>query len=210
MIFIYALKLTEGKYYVGKSTNPSFRIDNHFNSNGAMWTRKYTPIELIELIPNCDDYDEDKYTLQYMNKYGINNVRGGSFVQMELNNSTMQIITRMNNSTNNKCFVCNKTGHLAKECNMIKYDEKDQYTEWGCDYCNKKFTNKTQCEKHEKQCEGETYDNSDSDSDNDNDDNNNDDNNNVSNGYRCYRCGRSGHYATKCYAVKHIKGYYLK
>jgi hypothetical protein len=26
----------------------------------------------------------------------------------------------------------------------------------------------------------------------------------------CFRCGRDGHYATSCYASKHIKGYYLK
>ena len=26
----------------------------------------------------------------------------------------------------------------------------------------------------------------------------------------CYRCGRQGHYASTCYAKKHIKGYYLK
>ena len=26
----------------------------------------------------------------------------------------------------------------------------------------------------------------------------------------CFRCGREGHYATTCYAKKHIKGYYLK
>ena len=26
----------------------------------------------------------------------------------------------------------------------------------------------------------------------------------------CFRCGRNGHYASSCYASKHIKGYYLK
>ena len=26
----------------------------------------------------------------------------------------------------------------------------------------------------------------------------------------CFRCGREGHYASSCYAKKHIKGYYLK
>ena len=62
MVFIYTLKLIQGKYYVGKTNNPSFRLDNHFNSNGSAWTMKYKPIELLDLIPNCDKYDEDKYT----------------------------------------------------------------------------------------------------------------------------------------------------
>lgn len=81
MVYIYVLELVDNKYYVGKTDNPQFRLESHFNSNGAAWTKKYKPINIIELIPNCDDYDEDKYTLKYMEKYGINNVRGGSFVK---------------------------------------------------------------------------------------------------------------------------------
>ncbi len=26
----------------------------------------------------------------------------------------------------------------------------------------------------------------------------------------CFRCGRTRHFASSCYASKHIKGYYLK
>ena len=37
MVFIYTLKLIQGKYYVGKTNNPSFRLDNHFNSNGSAY-----------------------------------------------------------------------------------------------------------------------------------------------------------------------------
>ena len=145
MVFIYTLKLIQGKYYVGKTNNPSFRLDNHFNSNGSAWTIKYKPIELLELIPNCDDYDEDKYTRKYMDKYGIENVRGGSFVSIELDKSTIQHLTQMSNGSNDKCFVCSKSGHFAKDCK-----EKDGYDVWCCDKCNQEFTNKKECEKHEK------------------------------------------------------------
>jgi len=74
MVWIYILKLCSGKYYVGKTTNPEFRLADHFDSAGSTWTSKYKP---IDLIPNCDDFDEDKHTLICMNKYGIENVRGG-------------------------------------------------------------------------------------------------------------------------------------
>lgn len=58
-MFIYVLQLEEGKYYVGKTTQPSFRIESHFHGSGSSWTKKYKPQTVLEMIPNCDSYDED-------------------------------------------------------------------------------------------------------------------------------------------------------
>ena len=82
---IYILELKNNKYYIGKTNNPTFRLEQHFNSNlrsGSAWTKKYPPIKVIEIIPNCDNFDEDKYTLKYITMYVVNNVRGGSFCQI--------------------------------------------------------------------------------------------------------------------------------
>jgi len=119
MVFIYVLKLANKKYYIGKTTVPKFRITQHFNRKGAEWTKIYKPLEVVEIISNCDNYDEDKYTRIYMDKYGIENVRGGSFSSIELDEDTVNTLTKMSISTNDKCFKCGKSDHFAKQCKKI-------------------------------------------------------------------------------------------
>jgi cellular nucleic acid-binding protein len=215
MVFIYILQLQQGKYYIGKTTNPSFRIDSHFNANGSAWTKKYAPIKVLELIPDCDDYDEDKHTKIYMDRYGIDNVRGGSFVQVKLDEATINHLSHMSNGSNDKCFSCGKSGHFARDCN----EKAEAEYVWCCSYCNKEFESKRNALEHEGTCKKSKPDGKC-----------NcpssyfsphrksrcflkqvfDDDNNEEEIQCCYRCGREGHYANTCYASKHIKGYNLK
>ena len=120
MVYIYVLKLEQEKYYIGKTNNPQFRLDSHFNSNGSEWTKKYKPINVLEIIPNCDAYDEDKYTIKYMEKYGINNVRGGSFCEIKLREENKNTLKRMITGTTDKCYICGEKDHFAKDCNQDK------------------------------------------------------------------------------------------
>ena len=68
MLYIYVLKLDRNEYYVGKTSNHDFRLETHFDVGGSAWTVKYKPIKLIELFVGCDNFDEDKYALKYMEK----------------------------------------------------------------------------------------------------------------------------------------------
>jgi len=148
MVYIYVLKLNNGKYYVGKTSNPYFRIESHFHLEGSEWTKIHIPVKLVEFIEG-DDYDEDKYTKMYMDKYGIDNVRGGSYTSVKLDKETKNQLVKISNSTNNRCFKCGKKGHFAKEC-------KEEDVLWCCEYCNKEFENEKKCEYHEEYCKKKT------------------------------------------------------
>ena len=137
MIFIYILELENNKFYIGKTNNLNIRLDQHYNLNGSEWTKKHKSLRLFELIPNCDDLDEDKYTLKYMKKYGIENVRGGSFCQVNLNDDTMNTIKKMITGYNNACYICNENGHYAINCNKNNRNDKNELTNIKCYKCNK-------------------------------------------------------------------------
>lgn len=169
MVFIYILQLEQGKYYVGKTDNPTIRLTNHYESSGSAWTKKYKPVRIYQIIPDCDNYDEDKYTKIYMDKFGINNVRGGSYCAIELNNEVKKLIKQGINSSNDNCYHCSQPGHFANSCpntkislpeakqeaqEIVKQNTEKRINElqskkkYNCNYCNKECQDKDYLMKH--------------------------------------------------------------
>jgi hypothetical protein len=195
MTNIYVLKLEQNKYYIGKTNNINIRLNDHMSGNGSQWTKKYKPIEITEVIPNCDDFDEDKYTKIYMNKFGIYNVRGGSYTKIVLSKEEISLLEKEITGSTDKCYNCNKPGHFSKECNLLEEENEDYESESNFEKENvlpvknnsifNIFTSAIQ-----------TFSNIVSEFD-------------KANRNVCYRCGRDTHFANKCYAKTHINGYRL-
>lgn len=174
MVYIYILKLRNNKYYIGKTQNPTFRLEDHFENNGSTWTKINKPILVHEIKPDCDNEDEDKITIQYMKKYGINNVRGGSFCKNKLDEASVSTIKRMISGSSDKCYNCGED-HFVKDCpDMGK--QKCQLAvgsaEWGswsknkCDRCGRSNHTSDNCYAST-HINGKYIDDSDSDSDSD-------------------------------------------
>lgn len=82
--YAYVLQLTGGRWYVGMTSRPRARFQQHYDGSGARWTARYRPSRVAEIVP-CRTQDEALYvekilTLRYARSKGFAAVRGGDFV----------------------------------------------------------------------------------------------------------------------------------
>ena len=127
MFHIYVLKLKSGKYYVGKTRNLNTRIKQHFsNKYNSAWTNKYKPLKLEYSFESDNSHAETNKTLDLMDHYGINNVRGGAYCMITLNKSTEANIRHLIKHSKDLCYNCGGIDHFTNNCPYNKSKCKDK------------------------------------------------------------------------------------
>jgi predicted GIY-YIG superfamily endonuclease len=129
---IYVLRLIGGNYYVGRTGNVMKRFQQHVDGYGSAWTKKHKPVSLEKTYENVSTFDEDKITKMYMSKYGVDKVRGGSYVEIRLNPVQKEFLNIEIRSAKDCCTQCGRYGHYVKDCytgtgasgNKIAYEMK--------------------------------------------------------------------------------------
>jgi predicted GIY-YIG superfamily endonuclease len=116
MSTIYILRLQGGYYYIGKSDNVMLRYKQHLDGKGSIWTKMYRPVSVERIIESQTSFDEDNYTKEYMKKYGVDKVRGGSYANMVLTDEQEATLKREFRGADDRCQRCGRTGHFIGTC----------------------------------------------------------------------------------------------
>ena len=170
-------KCKSDKYFVGKTgkrndkhiSNKKAYLDVKNYSSACAWTNRYKLESVIEIT----DKSINDTTLEYMSKYGIQNVRGGSWQQLELSSKQIKEIEKLIEVKNlvnkgmelqkeiftTKKIVSpneNKTICITKEDpfeftddDLLNVNTKDILS---CSICNQTFESIEETESHESIC----------------------------------------------------------
>lgn len=118
---IYIMRLTDGCFYVGRSTNVERRTYDHLKGESEVtWLKIHPAISIERIYYDCDALDEDKYVIKWMITYGIEKVRGGSFCKPKLTVANKKTLTQIINTSRSLCHRCKQPGHFVSECPTLK------------------------------------------------------------------------------------------
>lgn len=115
-VSVYVLKLQNGKYYVGKTIDLASRLRQHFSGNGSAWTQLHPPVKLLRVFENVAASREDEITMQYMAEFGWQNVRGGSYCDVNLSKRSLHSKRRETLGQLDRCLRCGRSGHWVSNC----------------------------------------------------------------------------------------------
>ena len=170
-----------------------------------------------------------------MKQYGINNVRGGSFCQIELDQENINTINKMINGSTDKCYKCGGD-HFSSFCSLVKKNEYNNCPNLG------KNTSQVVCFRCQR--DGHSADDCYAKTDKNGEElltfgceyvevycceycnkefetekgarfhenvhcsmkNKKTKQTTKSSKNKCFRCGRTGHYADNCYANSNVNG----
>ncbi len=116
IVWLYVLKLQEGNYYVGTTTDLSARFSAHWDGAGSSWTKKYSPISVVELHRDKTLLDEDCKVKELMLIHGINKVRGGSYTFSDLTREQRHVLRKELNHASGGCLECGAQDHWVDSC----------------------------------------------------------------------------------------------
>ena len=158
------------------------RYQEHLNGIGSVWTKEHRPVAVHSTTPMTDPLMEDLLVKKLMGKYGVDNVRGGTYSTLKLDSATTRLLNKELCHADGKCFTCGSKEHYAKDC---KGQKSKVSSKPYCATCGRpehyRDTSSSKCwfktDRDGDQCNGRQF---------------------------CKRCGCKDHLEDRCYAKKTV------
>ena len=133
---LYVLRLLNGKWYCGKSSELEARLSQHEDGRcGSAWTKKHGFLRKDAEVPwpppgrgysgdatvwqrDGDGFNEIEETSRLMAAHGIDNVRGGPWCRIMLTIDDVRQIKHLIASAEDRCYLCDGP-HLCSECHLF-------------------------------------------------------------------------------------------
>ena len=93
LMHIYILLLENDYYYIGESSNFIQSYQQHIDKRSCEWTKLHRTVTIAKVIQQTKEYTVDDCIIEYMKKYGIDKVRGGSFSNVVLSPKQLDLLS---------------------------------------------------------------------------------------------------------------------
>ena len=117
---VYILELTQGRVYVGHSSDMQRRIQQHMAGQGSAFTKAFPPTGVIlprlGCVTGSPEAAERDETLRYMFLRGIQLVRGWRYVRVEMPANEVDDAEENIRELFDLCRRCGHPGHFITHC----------------------------------------------------------------------------------------------
>jgi predicted GIY-YIG superfamily endonuclease len=93
LMHIYILLLENDHYYISESSNFIQSYQQHIDKRSADWTKLHRTVTISKVIQQTTEYTVNDCVIEYMKKYGIDKVRGGSFSDVVLSAKQLDLLS---------------------------------------------------------------------------------------------------------------------
>jgi predicted GIY-YIG superfamily endonuclease len=117
---IYVLELTQGRVYVGQSSDVRRRVQQHMSGQGSAFTKAFPPtgvlLPRLGCVTGSAEAAERDETLRYMFLRGIPLVRGWKYSRVQMTEDEQQDAEENIRELFDLCRRCGHPGHFITRC----------------------------------------------------------------------------------------------